>query len=171
MEDSPLFIRDYNLCIGCGRCVRACRELRGVEAIGLICHNGEFLVGTVGPSLKESGCMFCSACVEVCPTGALRDRDLEWPVPKEDIVPCRHACPVNIDIPRYIHLISEGKSVEAAAVIRERVPFPLVLGYVCHRPCERSCRRGKLDEALSIGALKRFAAERDSELLKIRHTK
>jgi len=168
VEDSPLFIRDYNLCIGCGRCVRVCRDVRGVEALGLIYHDGEFIVGTVGPSLKESECRFCGACVEVCPTGALRDKDLEWPVPKEDIVPCKQACPVDVDIPRYIHLVSEGKFAEAAAVIRERVPFPLVLGYVCHSPCESKCRRGKLDEALSIGALKRFAAERDTELLKTR---
>lgn len=168
VEDSPLFIRDYNLCIGCGRCVRVCRDVRGVEALGLVYHDGEFIVGTVGPSLKESECRFCGACVEVCPTGALRDKDLEWPVPKEDIVPCKHACPVNVDIPRYIHLVSEGKFAEAAAVIRERVPFPLVLGYVCHNPCESKCRRRKLDEALSIRALKRFAAERDTELLKTR---
>ena len=171
VEDSPLFIRDYNLCIGCGRCVRVCRDVRGVEALGLVYHDGEFIVGTVGPSLKESECRFCGACVEVCPTGALRDKDLEWPVPKEDIVPCKHACPANVDVPRYIHLVSEGKFAEAAAVIRERVPFPLVLGYVCHNPCESKCRRRKLDEALSINALKRFAAERDTELLKTRFKK
>ncbi|MBA7687684.1 NADPH-Fe(3+) oxidoreductase subunit alpha [subsurface metagenome] len=29
-RDNPLFDRDYNLCIGCGRCVRMCREVRGV---------------------------------------------------------------------------------------------------------------------------------------------
>ena len=35
LENQPMFIRDYNLCIGCTRCIRACRDLRGIEALGL----------------------------------------------------------------------------------------------------------------------------------------
>ncbi|UCC33625.1 MAG: (2Fe-2S)-binding protein, partial [Candidatus Bathyarchaeota archaeon] len=122
VEESPLIIRNLNLCISCGRCVRVCKDLRGVEALGMVYDGEEYVVGMLGPTLEESGCRFCGACIEVCPTGALMDRDLRWPPSEENLVPCKHACPVSIDIPRYIHLIDDGMFAEAAAVIRESVP-------------------------------------------------
>ncbi|MFQ5826081.1 MAG: 2Fe-2S iron-sulfur cluster-binding protein, partial [Dehalococcoidia bacterium] len=73
-KDEPFFDRDYNLCIGCLRCVRVCQEVRGVGALGFVYRGDEVIVGTTGPSLKESQCRFCGACAEVCPTGALMDR-------------------------------------------------------------------------------------------------
>jgi len=166
VEDAPLFVRDHNLCISCGRCVRVCRDLRGVEALGIVYDGEDYVVGTLGPSLKESECRFCGACIEVCPTGALMDKDLRWPPPEEDLVPCKHACPAGIAIPQYIRLISEEKFSEAAAIIREKAPLPNILGYLCHHPCETECRRGKINESTSICGLKRFAAEHDTGLWK-----
>ncbi|KPK89628.1 MAG: hydrogenase, partial [Deltaproteobacteria bacterium SM23_61] len=64
--------------------------------------------------------------------------------------PCRHTCPVGIDVPHYVALIAEGKYVEAAELIRERNPFPAICGRICHHPCEVKCRRGELDEAVAI---------------------
>jgi NADH-quinone oxidoreductase subunit F len=75
--------------------------------------------------------------------------------------PCQNTCPAGIDVPRYIRSIAEGKYGEATAVIREKVPFPEVLGYVCVHYCESKCRRGQLEEAIAIKELKRFAAEND----------
>jgi len=80
--------------------------------------------------------------------------------------PCQNACPAGIDVPRYIRLIAEGKFGEAVAVVREKVPFPAVLGYVCLHFCEAKCRRGEIDESLAIRLLKRFAAEHDTGLWK-----
>lgn len=76
--------------------------------------------------------------------------------------PCSHTCPAGIDASRYVRFIGQGRLTEAAAVIREKVPFPMVLGYVCIHPCEAKCRRGQLDEPIAIRALKRFAAENDT---------
>jgi NADH-quinone oxidoreductase subunit F len=73
--------------------------------------------------------------------------------------PCSHTCPAGVDVPRYIHLIAEGNYDEALAVIKEKIPFPSVCGYVCIHPCESKCRRGQLDESIAIRALKRFAAD------------
>lgn len=76
VTEEPLFIRDYNLCIECGRCVRACQELTGVGALRFVTTpEGKIKARPFASSLKESGCKFCGACVEVCPTGALRDKE------------------------------------------------------------------------------------------------
>ena len=165
-SDTPLFDRDYNLCISCGRCARMCEGVRGIGAITMVENNGERLPAPAnGESLISSGCKFCSACVEVCPTGALMDKAAKWE-PEIDreavVVPCHYACPAGIDVPLYVYLIGEGKFTDAIAVIREKVPFPGVLGRVCIHPCEEACRRGKLNEPISIKTLKRFVADRDT---------
>jgi len=80
--------------------------------------------------------------------------------------PCSHTCPAGIDVPRYIRFISEGKYDQALAVIREKIPFPSICGHVCPHPCETKCRRGQIDEAITIRALKRFAAEKGNGLWK-----
>lgn len=162
-KDEPLFTQDYNFCIGCTRCVRACRDLRGVSALGFVNRDGEIIAGTIAPSLKESGCKFCGACVEVCPTGALLDLDIKRAEREAALVPCTNTCPAGVNVPQYVRLISEGKYEDALAVIRQRVPFPGVLGRVCIHPCETACRRGKLNEPIAICTLKRFAADQVSE--------
>ncbi|MEE8389426.1 MAG: FAD-dependent oxidoreductase, partial [Anaerolineae bacterium] len=176
LDDEPLFIRDYNLCIGCLRCVRACRELRGVDALGFVYNpDGKAIVGTVASSLDESACRFCTACVEVCPTGALMDRRPDGSAIRYKVssladerdatlVPCRASCPAQTDVPRYVRMVSQGRYAEAAAVVRERAPFPAVLGHVCFHPCEDVCRRGEVNESVFISAIKRCAGERDTGL-------
>jgi formate dehydrogenase beta subunit len=162
VKDEPFFDRDYNLCIGCTRCVRVCHEVRGVGAIGVVCLDGEIVIGAKGPSFRESACRFCGACVEVCPTGALVDREVIVAERERALVPCIYACPAGINIARYIRLVAERRFAEAVAVIREKVPFPSILGRVCTHPCEGKCRRGELNEPIAICALKRFAAEHDT---------
>lgn len=73
--------------------------------------------------------------------------------------PCQAACPAGIDIQGYIALISQGKFEEAFNLIKEKVPFPLVLSRICPRPCEKECIRGRIDEPVAINALKRFVAD------------
>jgi len=164
VKDEPLFVRDYNLCMGCTRCVRACQELRGVKALGFVYRNGEVFVGSVAPNLKDSACKFCGACVEVCPTGALMDKEVKAGEREISLVPCKYACPAGVDVPRYVYLIAQGRHAEAAAVVREKVPFPSVLGHACARLCEKQCRSREVNEPVSICALKRFAADRDTKL-------
>ena len=75
--------------------------------------------------------------------------------------PCQNACPADQNAWGYVTLISEGKFKEAIAVIKEANPLPAVLGRVCVHPCESKCRRAQVDDAVSICALKRFAADTD----------
>jgi len=75
----PFFDRDYNICILCGRCVRVCGEIRGAHVLDFHHRGPDTLVGTSFdlPHL-ETGCQFCGACVDVCPTGALHQRYGKW---------------------------------------------------------------------------------------------
>jgi formate dehydrogenase (NADP+) beta subunit len=165
---NPLFVHDFSRCIRCGRCVRACNELRGAGVLQMKEEGGETRISIPdGKSLSDAGCRFCGACVEVCPTGAMRDKEdlIKGKKRGAALVPCKHACPAEIDVPRYLRFICERRFAEAAAVIREKVPFPMVLGNVCHHPCEDVCRRAQVNEPVSIRDLKRFASEADHERL------
>jgi NADPH-dependent glutamate synthase beta subunit-like oxidoreductase/ferredoxin len=163
-DSNPLFVFDPNKCVLCERCVRACWDLRDVRVLRYRRRGGEYYIYTAGDApLAEAGCRFCGACAEVCPTGAIRDKAgiFAGAERKAVLVPCKSGCPAEIDVPRYVRLIKEGDYPGAAAVIREKVPFPWVLGYVCDHPCETGCRRGEVNEPIAIRELKRFAAEHD----------
>lgn len=159
LDNEPLIIRDYELCIGCTRCVRVCEDVRGIGALGFVISDGDTIVGSLKSTLKDSGCKFCGACVEVCPTGALTDKGIFWAERETALVPCRSTCPLGTDVPRYIRLIAEERFDEAAAVIREKAPLPTVLGRVCFHTCEEVCRRSELNDPIAICSLKRFAIE------------
>src|SRR3989339_8722 len=90
----------------------------------------------------------------------IKDRKCKSAVCGELFVsPCQHTCPVNIDIPGFIGNIREGKIKESIELILKRNPLPSVCGRVCHHPCESNCRRGKIEDPVSIMMLKRFAAD------------
>jgi formate dehydrogenase major subunit len=78
------------------------------------------------------------------------------------VAPCSLECPAHIDIQGYIALIGAGKFSEAVKLIKEKNPMPLTIGRICPHPCERVCRRNKVDEPIAINNLKRFAADYDS---------
>lgn len=70
------FVMDHGRCILCRRCIRACDEIAANHTIGLaqrgaramICADDEVPFG-------ESTCVSCGTCLQVCPTGALHDRE------------------------------------------------------------------------------------------------
>ena len=174
-DSNPLISHLFTRCIRCGRCIRACQELRGVKVLDYIKTDAGIRAGIPdGKSLAEAGCRFCGACIEVCPTGSIVDQVKimkEGRSEADNIVPCRATCPAHIDIPRFIRYIKDGDFDRAAAVIHERVPFPEILGCVCTHPCETECKRAELGDAVSICRLKRAAGIDDSGAWKARARK
>ncbi len=76
--------------------------------------------------------------------------------------PCVSGCPVGVDIPAFLRLLSERKFEEAYAVITETSCLPAVCGRVCPQEtqCEGSCTRGRNGDPVAIGGLERFLADR-----------
>lgn len=75
--------------------------------------------------------------------------------------PCTSACPVNVHIPEFIQLVSQGKFIEAYEVIKTTNALPAVCGRVCpqENQCEKVCVRGIKGEPVAIGRLERFCAD------------
>ncbi len=75
--------------------------------------------------------------------------------------PCLTACPAETDCQGYVGLIANGEYEEAIKLIKEKIPLPACIGRVCPHPCEKACRRGLVEQPISIAALKYFAADKD----------
>ena len=172
-KENPLIIHDMLRCVLCGRCVRVCKDMRKVGVLTYQKEEMETYIGTLHKKLlTDEDCRFCGACAEVCPTGSIRDVINYSPIEKKAVLlPCQNECPVHLDIPRYVRLVKEGKYDEATAVIHERLPFPEALGRVCSHVCESKCRRGEVNEAVSIRNIKRYAAEHTDNSLWIKNSK
>jgi formate dehydrogenase (NADP+) beta subunit len=77
-----------------------------------------------------------------------------------DLVPCRTACPVHTDAGAYVRAIAEWDTARGYAVARAPNPLASICGRICAHPCETKCRRGTIDQPISIRALKRVVTER-----------
>lgn len=75
--------------------------------------------------------------------------------------PCQNVCPAKMDIPTMIRQIHAGELHEALRTVKEHIALPAVLGRICPELCEKGCRRGQIDAAVSICRLKRYVADVD----------
>ena len=76
--------------------------------------------------------------------------------------PCIAGCPVNVQIPEFIKLITEDKLDESYELLKETNSLPAICGRVCPQEtqCEELCIRGKKGEPVAIGRLERYVADR-----------
>lgn len=71
-ETNSMICRDMNKCILCGRCVRVCNEIQVHEVLDFSMRSSKASVGPAfGEDYIDSDCVFCGACVDACPVGAL----------------------------------------------------------------------------------------------------
>jgi len=75
--------------------------------------------------------------------------------------PCNNACPAGENIQAWLFAAEEGGAgyQRAWRKIMEENPFPAIMGRVCYHPCETSCNRGQLDEAVGINSVERFLGD------------
>ncbi|MHC1726594.1 MAG: FAD-dependent oxidoreductase [Syntrophobacteraceae bacterium] len=94
-------------------------------------------------------------------------------VPRKDfIVPrCTTACPAGIDVPRYIRAVKAGHFDDALAVVREKIPLPVVCADACFAPCEDACAYRQYGDPIAIRALKRVAVDKGGDSWLSRKTK
>ncbi len=143
-------------CLGLGTCARAC----------------PFNAITMGPEglpvVDELKCTGCGTCERVCPKtiinlSSVTRRILKEYLSDECTTPCQRACPAGINIREYLRLAAEGDYKGSVQVIKERNPFPTVIGRICPRPCEDQCRRQYVDEPVAINYVKRFVADAERQ--------
>jgi len=139
-------------CLGLGTCAKAC----------------PFNAITMGPEglpvVIEEKCTGCGTCERVCPKhiinlSSITRRIMREYTTEECTTPCQRGCPAGINIREYIRQITLGNHHRSVQVIKERNPFPAIIGRICPRPCELECRRNFIDEPVAINYLKRFAAD------------
>ncbi len=117
-------------------------------------------------------CTGCGRCIEVCPLNESEQPPLTrtpaycpsraLDLDKRKLSRCRESCPLGVNVQAYMALTAQARFDEALAVIKDDNPLPGVCGRVCHHPCEESCRRAELDQAVAIRDIKRFLADHEA---------
>jgi predicted molibdopterin-dependent oxidoreductase YjgC len=165
-DSNPAYIRDMNKCILCARCVRACHEVTGIDAIDLAYRGNLATVSTFGDNpILLSRCETCGECVSRCPTGALvfRNSRLVTREVKTTCPYCAVGCQVYLGI-RSGEIISvrgdkEGASNEGHLCVKGRFG---VADFVHHKDRLKKPlikKNGKFEEATWEEALNLVASK------------
>ncbi len=111
-KSNPFYNFDPNYCILCGKCVRACDEIRGLKAITLAYrgYNTRVRPGGERP-LIDSTCESCGECVDHCPVYALTPKETRHPSTEvETVCPyCGVGCGISLGVRQGEVISSHGR--------------------------------------------------------------
>lgn len=94
-DANPYIHYDAETCIVCARCTRYCDEIESVSAITLADRGSRTAIATAdGVSLLDSTCEMCGGCIDVCPTGAMGEKQplLRADKPERELTKVRSTC-------------------------------------------------------------------------------
>ena len=141
------------------------REIVDPIEIRLTQGGGTFVVlrKAASPVMKTDACINCGTCIRACPTGAIyelqrqicrlcpdcADSPILFPRDMEALTAesCGGACPIGQYPEGYVNLVAKGAFEKAWERITAVNPMPSILGRICSRPCEETCKRAKLIDA------------------------
>ncbi len=107
---SPIIERDTEKCIHCKRCVRTCREIQGVHALGLV-NRGHHTF--ISPYYEHSlDCEFCGRCVTLCPVGALINKKAKHKARPWEVKMIKSVCPYCGNGCRFDYWVKDGKLIK-----------------------------------------------------------
>jgi Fe-S oxidoreductase len=86
-------------------------------------------------------------------------RRLEEKCIQENPPACTAGCPLHVDARKFLQLLGQRDLQGAWAVLRQRQPFPGIIGRICDHPCEDVCRRREAGGTIAVGALERHCVE------------
>lgn len=89
-------------------------------------------------------------------TGAIQQKK---PIYQASLPPCNRACPAGENIQAWLSLVVLGEYQQAWQELIKNNPLPAVHGRVCYHPCESSCNREQVDDAVSIHSVERFLGD------------
>jgi predicted molibdopterin-dependent oxidoreductase YjgC len=132
---NPFIARDYNKCILCGRCIRACTDIQEHYAIDYAYRGFNTKVATpLDGGLMGSDCVFCGQCVQVCPVGALTEKKARGKGRAWEIRKVRTTCPYcGVGCQMWLHVkdhrITKVTAVKDAAPNKGRLCVKGRFGY------------------------------------------
>ncbi len=97
------------------------------------------------------------------PGSSLANHTGSWrtnkPLYVDRLPPCNNACPAGEDIQGWLFYAESGDYKRAWQELVRNNPMPALMGRVCYHPCENSCNRAQLDDAVNIHAVERFLGD------------
>ncbi len=115
-DATPMIVRDYSRCIGCGRCIQACNEVQVNAAIPSPYGRREDHPNGWYPLVDYENCTHCGQCLQACPTGALFEKKAFGLATGSEAEKVRTTCPYcGVGCQQWLH-VKDGRVIKVTAV-------------------------------------------------------